>query len=306
MHLYNRTVGATGEFPFGEADKEEFIRRLRKLAGFYTIEVLAFQVMGNHYHLLCHVPPEPPSNEEAAARYTRYHDGKRKLAPTAPACSALALQLRDVSAFAKDLQQPFARWFNRTRPRRRRGHLWAERFKNTLLEDGMAVWQCWQYIEMNPVRAGLATSPADYRFCSFGQWCGTGHHPYEAELRDCLMPRLRGLLQVETMDDLHTELRKAFAHETALDHHLNEAQTGAAIAVAAEKERFSLRLDRRVRYWVDGLVIGSELFVREVISRARPDLDLAKRRLVHALQSNAPPAPTLALCCFKQLRVLLE
>jgi len=108
------------------------------------------------------------------------------------------------------------------------------------------------------------------------------------------------------MEALQTELRKAFAHQTARDHRLNEQQTVAAIAVAAEKERFSLRLDRRVRYWVDGLVIGSELFVRGIISRARPDINLAKRRFARTLQTDQPQAPSPTLCCFKQLRVLLE
>ena len=99
----------------------------------------------------------------------------------------------------KRLRQPFTRWFNRTRTRRRRGHLSAERFKNTILGNGLAVWQCWQYVEMNPVRAGLAASPADYRFCSFGEWCGTGRHPFEEHLERSLMPCLKGLLHIEAM-----------------------------------------------------------------------------------------------------------
>jgi hypothetical protein len=53
--------------------------------------------------------------------------------------------------FIRELQQPFTRWFNRTRPVRRHGSLWGGRFKNTILENGLAVWDCWKYIEMNPV-----------------------------------------------------------------------------------------------------------------------------------------------------------
>ena len=40
-------------------------------------------------------------------------------------------------------------WYNRTRPERRRGPLWAGRFKNTVLESGLAVWACWAYVERN-------------------------------------------------------------------------------------------------------------------------------------------------------------
>ena len=32
----------------------------------------------------------------------------------------------------------FMHVYNRTRPTRRRGHLWADRFKNTILENGLA------------------------------------------------------------------------------------------------------------------------------------------------------------------------
>jgi hypothetical protein len=59
----------------------------------------------------------------------------------------------------------------------------------------------------------------------------------------------------------------------------------------------------RVRYWIDGLVIGSEKFVRETIIRARGQAALQNRRLTRALTDSGRPTP---LCSFKQLRVLLE
>ncbi|MBM4142652.1 MAG: hypothetical protein FJ225_03530 [Lentisphaerae bacterium] len=48
VHVYNRTVGSAGEFPFGPTEKEAFINRLKRLCELYVIEPLAFQVMGNH------------------------------------------------------------------------------------------------------------------------------------------------------------------------------------------------------------------------------------------------------------------
>ena len=47
LHVYNRAVGNTGEFPFGDMEKEEFIRRVRALNEYYAVEVLAAQAMGN-------------------------------------------------------------------------------------------------------------------------------------------------------------------------------------------------------------------------------------------------------------------
>ena len=75
-----------------------------------------------------------------------------------------------------------------------------------------------------------------------------------------------------------------------------------AMAVAAEKEHFTLRIDRRVRYWVDGLVIGSQIFIRTTIAESRGQAALKKRRLVRA---RGPDANRQPLFSFKQLRVLL-
>jgi len=303
MHVYNRIAGSTGEFPFGPVEKEAFIRRLTRLATLYVIDVVAFQCMGNHYHILCHIPAQPPTPEEAVARHARFHELERELDPQSERAKALALQLRDISAFMKDLQQPFTRWFNRTRPVRRRGHLWADRFKNTVLESGLAVWDCWKYIEMNPVRARMVASPADYRFSSFGRWAARGRHPFHEAVERCLLPSLQALLNVQSMEELRTELQKEFARITATEAEQTQEQINTAIAVAAEKERFSTRMDRRVRYWVDGLVIGSELFVRNTMVKTRTQCKIQTRRLTRARNAQQQPEP---IYCFRQLRVLIE
>ena len=131
------------------------------------------------------------------------------------------------------------------------------------------MWDCWKYIEMNPVRAGLVDDPADYRFCSFGQWCATGEHPYEQDVSRHMLPFLKGLLQVESLAEVKLTLHKEFARMKAVDQRRPEGEIRTAIAVAAEKEPFTTRLDRRVRYWVDGLVIGTEQFVHETILKTR-------------------------------------
>jgi len=304
VHVYNRCVGTAGEFPFGPAEKEEFISRLKRLCGLYVIEPIAFQVMGNHYHAVLFVPGERPSNKEAAERHRRYYGLKRAIPVNSARCTALAKKLRDMSEFMRELQQPYTRWFNRTRPRRRRGHLWANRFKNTVLENGLAVWDCWLYVEMNPVRARMVGKPADYRFCSFGAWSATGKHPFAEAVEKRAMPWLKGLLHVEDLKGLRAVMRKEFARATAVERKQTEEQIETAIAVAAEKEPFVTQLDRRVRYWVDGLVIGSDLFVRDTLAKYRTALKLKKRRFVRALRPDRQPEP--ALCCFKQLRVLTE
>ena len=301
MHVYNRIAGSSDERPFGDAEKAEFIRRLKQLDKLYAIDVIAVQVMSNHYHAIVHIPADPPSLEETAKRYKRRYPNKHPLDPDTKACAELAQKLRDISEFMRELQQPFTCWFNRTRTVRRRGHLWAGRFKNTVLEEGLAVWDCWKYIEMNPVRARMVENPAEYRFCSYGEWAATGRHPFAKAIDKHLMPRFTGLLQIADTQELKVELRKEFARMATKGMPTEAIEN--AIAAAAEKEPFTTCVDRRVRYWVDGLVIGSELFVRNTIAMSRGSLAVRRRKFTKAVAHEGQDPP---FYCFKQLRVLLE
>lgn len=50
---------------------------------------------------------------------------------------------------------------------RRSGTLWEGRDKSTLIDSDRYLLTCSRYIELNPVRAGMATHPGDYRWSSF-------------------------------------------------------------------------------------------------------------------------------------------
>ena len=72
--------------------------------------------------------------------YTAFHQGRRTLRPGSRACRAWQARMRDVSWCMRHLQHLYSIWYNHSRPIRRRGPLWAGRFKNTVLEDGAALW----------------------------------------------------------------------------------------------------------------------------------------------------------------------
>ncbi len=50
----------------------------------------------------------------------------------------------------------------------RTGTLWEGRFKSSLVDSDFYVLACMRYIEMNPVRAKMVESPADYKWSSYG------------------------------------------------------------------------------------------------------------------------------------------
>lgn len=141
-HCYNRAVGTREDRPLDDAEKEQFVRILYRVSTLYAVRVAAYQVMSNHYHLLLQAPAEPPSEAEAIERYTAFHQGRRTLRPGSRACRAWQARMRDVSWCMRHLQHLYSIWYNHSRPIRRRGPLWAGRFKNTVLEDGAALWAC--------------------------------------------------------------------------------------------------------------------------------------------------------------------
>ena len=52
-HLMNRVAGEPGVYPFGDAEKEKLFQLAVDLSRFYSIELLSFVAMGNHWHAIC-------------------------------------------------------------------------------------------------------------------------------------------------------------------------------------------------------------------------------------------------------------
>jgi len=74
----------------------------------------------------------------------------------------LKARMNDVSEFNKTLKQRFATWYNRTHTRF--GPLWSDRFKSVLVEsDSYAIETVAEYIDLNPVRAGVEKESAEMR-----------------------------------------------------------------------------------------------------------------------------------------------
>ncbi len=59
----------------------------------------------------------------------------------------------------------------------RTGTLWEGRFKSALVDSERNVLTCYSYIELNPVRAAMVGSPADYRWSSHDRNAHGSHEP---------------------------------------------------------------------------------------------------------------------------------
>lgn len=69
------------------------------------------------------------------------------------------------SQVLKQLGQRYVQYINRTY--RRSGTLWEGRFRSCLVGEEEYFFGCHRYIELNPVRAGMVTHPAEYRWSSY-------------------------------------------------------------------------------------------------------------------------------------------
>jgi putative transposase len=271
----SRIVG--GEHRLGEREKEVFRRMLRRVAEFSGVEVVTYVVMSNHFHVLVRVPRKgegPLEDAELVRRYGVLYEGSRSPSHPKPEVLAdwlrengpagqrwrerLVARMEDVSAFMKTLKQRFSVWYNRQHGRI--GTLWADRYKCVVVEGSpQAMLTVAAYIDLNPVRAGLVEDPAAYRWCGYADAMGG-----DREAR-------KGLASIP--GGTGSDWRRAGARYRLF---LFGKGVGGAVTIPKIPRERVLEVLReggevsraealrcRVRYFTDGVVLGSERFVRE-------------------------------------------
>ena len=70
-----------------------------------------------------------------------------------------------LSIVMRNLGQRYVQYFNRSYGRT--GTLWEGRYRSCIAESARYVLACYRYIELNPVRAGLAAFPGGYAWSSY-------------------------------------------------------------------------------------------------------------------------------------------
>ncbi len=212
----------------------------------------------------------------------------------------------DLSAFVKELKERFSRWFNKHHERR--GTLWMERFKSVLVEDGEALRTMALYIDLNPVRAGLVEDPKDYRWTGYGEACGGSKRArrglckvMEAPL-DSWEERRGPGTPAEAYrcwlfgEGLEVAVEKAIGSggNAGVERSGLEVSGRLKSALPLKKKGFSKerveavlkgggKLSRaellrcRVRWFSDGVAIGSKSFVEGIFTRCREHFG-AKRK----------------------------
>jgi putative transposase len=188
-HCFSRCVRRAFLYGFDELTCRDFshrkawlVDRLRHLAAIFAIEVCAYAVMENHYHTILRTRPDIVagwSDREVATRWLTLFPrhcsmGGAAIPPVEEEICALAdcperiaklrQRLSSLSWFMGRLNEFIARAANKED--RVKGRFWEARFKCQVLLDEAAIAACMVYVDLNPIRAGLAGTPEESDFTS--------------------------------------------------------------------------------------------------------------------------------------------
>lgn len=117
------------------ADYRRMLDILEENAKKFEVAIHAYVLMSNHLHLLA----------------------------TPQTAEGLPLMMQA-------LGRSYVRYFNVTQ--QRSGTLWEGRYKSTLIQTERYLLACMAYIDLNPVRAGIAARAQDYPWSSHGHYIG--------------------------------------------------------------------------------------------------------------------------------------
>lgn len=273
-----------------DADCKEVLRKmLWQVAGFCGVEILAYCLMTNHFHVLVRVPEATGIPRDELLRRYRILYGEAR-APHQPDPDVLATileqgtaeevarwesrllrRMNDVSEFMKTLKQRFSVWYNKTHGRY--GTLWAERFKSVLVEDDpMSLQTVAAYIDLNPVRAGLAEDPANYRWSSYGEAMG-GRRRAQAGLASVV-----GMRRSPQAAEAYRMVLFGKGGTGRVDQELIPREKVVEVLSSGGKVPRAALLRCRVRYFSDGVVLGSKAFVEAVGRQIRAGPEARERK----------------------------
>jgi REP element-mobilizing transposase RayT len=272
----------------GPTEKERFYQTMRKYEGFCGVHVLTYGVLDNHWHIVLEVPAKKPVSDTELIRRLSFLYQPFKVKQVSRELQdyrqngqhdqAEALKVRytyrmyDLSEFFKGLKQSFSQWYNKRHDRT--GTLWESRFKSLLVEGAdPALLTVAGYVDLNACRAGLVRNPQDYRYCGYGEAVAGSKQAREGILR--VMQGVSAEASWQRVQCLYRKHLYLQGQEKGLD------ESGKVLHDGFTREQVQEVLDAggrlpmrvllrcRVRYFSDGLVLGSKGFVEEVFARNR-------------------------------------
>ena len=183
LHHVTSRVSGRQMLLAGAGVKNDMLDALERAAEFSGVNVGAFALLDNHFHIVVQVPfhegtvPEvevlrrygvlmgTKARERLEARLASLRKSGGEAAVEAE-LDRLRARMHDLSQFVKTFKEEFGRLFRRRNPYP--GTLWEGRFKSTLIGEAEYLRRCAAYVELNPVRAGLSKRADGYAWNTVG------------------------------------------------------------------------------------------------------------------------------------------
>ena len=164
--------------------KQWLVDKIHQLSSVFAIDICAYAVMSNHYHLVLKVDKATAdgwSDIEVAMRWKQLFNGhimvdrwlKKPDITQAEKGKALELiqvwraRLFDLGWYMRCLNESVAVQANKED--NCKGRFWEGRFKSQALLDETALLACMVYVDLNPIRAAIAETPEQSDFTSIQQ-----------------------------------------------------------------------------------------------------------------------------------------
>jgi len=282
-HVMSRVI--EHRFIFGDIEKDYMSGLMRRLEAFTACKIRTYVFLDNHFHILLYVPARVDISDDEVKRRVRILYGKKKYAimeqnwalweergcgeKVKAQLDSFRVRMYDLSQFMKTFKQRLSIYYNANAGRRGEGPLWHDRFKSVLVEENeYAQVVVAAYIDLNPVRAGIVKDPKDYRWCGYAEAVAKGGASVD------------GLAKLFVNRDLKkrevlSEYRQNLYLQGAEKHN---ALTGDLSKPGFKREVVNKILDEggrlplpelvhcRVRYFSDGVIIGSKEFIEKMFN----------------------------------------
>lgn len=148
--------------------------KMLELANIFALDVCAYAIMSNHYHVVLHIDNDLAKNWSFDEVIHQWHQlfngcvlsqrylnnenlGQAELKVLSDVVNKWRRRLMDISWFMRCLNESIARQANEED--NCTGRFWEGRFKSQALLDEATLAACMAYVDLNPIRATLAKSP---------------------------------------------------------------------------------------------------------------------------------------------------